>query len=362
MFRLALVTLLFVTSALQAQPEAFGVKTHDPVSAPPSTLFRIAANGSSVGIIAEVTLGGAGIDVDGLALGSHETLYGFQVASGWSRLIIIDPATAEASVVGLPLQSREIRGAACTSAGRLLALDVAYDCLLEIDPSNGEQVDATVALTLAGETFDVTDMVDLVEVDAETLVLARGNELYALDATSGVLTLRHVDDVVAPDGIALGIAGLAWLPDGASGARLVVYDVQWDDDLFAYDLVHDYQRSPVLLNLLPDYNAGRGDLASRPTDVVGVDNQAPTASLHVSAAPNPCNPRTTVSFTLAADAEVRVVIYDLAGRRVRELAHGRFDTGAHNLAWDGRGLPSGVYVCRVSADDAVVSALVTLVK
>jgi len=72
------------------------------------------------------------------------------------------------------------------------------------------------------------------------------------------------------------------------------------------------------------------------------------------AAPNPCNPRTELSFTLARAGRVRLVLYDLAGRPVRELVVGELPAGPHAVTWSGeddagRPVASGVYLARLRA-------------
>jgi hypothetical protein len=65
--------------------------------------------------------------------------------------------------------------------------------------------------------------------------------------------------------------------------------------------------------------------------------------------PNPFNPCVNVAFEMRAPARVRVNIYDLSGRRVRNLANRIFPFGTNRLVWrgdddTGHALPSGVYV------------------
>jgi len=67
--------------------------------------------------------------------------------------------------------------------------------------------------------------------------------------------------------------------------------------------------------------------------------------------PNPFNPMTTVSFSLAEKGRVTVAIYDVDGRRVRVLVDEEREAGPHSLTWDGKndagqGLASGVYFVR----------------
>ncbi len=80
---------------------------------------------------------------------------------------------------------------------------------------------------------------------------------------------------------------------------------------------------------------------------------APAARLVVRNHPNPFNPATEISITLAHDAVVSVSIYGANGElRCTLLAGSLRPAGEVRLAWDGcgddgRDLPSGVYFCEV---------------
>jgi len=70
--------------------------------------------------------------------------------------------------------------------------------------------------------------------------------------------------------------------------------------------------------------------------------------------PNPFNPATVLSFDLTAAGRTRLVIYDVAGRRVTILVDGHRAAGRHEVTWDGRDargreLASGVYFYRLDA-------------
>ncbi len=70
--------------------------------------------------------------------------------------------------------------------------------------------------------------------------------------------------------------------------------------------------------------------------------------------PNPFNPTTTIGFAILSDADVVLSVFDIAGRRVKELAHGRRDAGEHAVVWDGTtdtgaAAASGVYFVRIEA-------------
>ena len=78
--------------------------------------------------------------------------------------------------------------------------------------------------------------------------------------------------------------------------------------------------------------------------------------------PNPTQRGGTVSFVLAEAAEVRVMVYDVLGRAVAALADGAFEPGAHALTLDAAGLPSGVYLVRLMAGDAVATQQITVLQ
>lgn len=76
------------------------------------------------------------------------------------------------------------------------------------------------------------------------------------------------------------------------------------------------------------------------------------AAASLSGFPNPFNPAITIRLRLAADADVRVTVHDVAGRRVGTLLAAALAAGDHDLRWDGRSdagvaMPSGLYFARV---------------
>ena len=70
--------------------------------------------------------------------------------------------------------------------------------------------------------------------------------------------------------------------------------------------------------------------------------------------PNPFNPETTVRYDIPVPGQVQIVVYNLSGQKVRELASGPRDAGRHLVVWDGRDdagrkVASGMYLCRLAA-------------
>ncbi len=63
--------------------------------------------------------------------------------------------------------------------------------------------------------------------------------------------------------------------------------------------------------------------------------------------PNPFNPMTEISFNLAVESPVRLVVYNVKGQLVKVLADGTFGVGFHAVTWDARSFPSGMYFYRL---------------
>ena len=65
--------------------------------------------------------------------------------------------------------------------------------------------------------------------------------------------------------------------------------------------------------------------------------------------PNPFNASTTIRFGLPESAPVRLAVYDALGREVARLIDAVLEPGRHEVRFDASGLPSGVYVARLTA-------------
>ncbi len=64
--------------------------------------------------------------------------------------------------------------------------------------------------------------------------------------------------------------------------------------------------------------------------------------------PNPFNPQTTIRFKMARSGHISLKIFDLNGRLVRTLVDGFKPAGEYRISFDGNGLASGIYWCRLT--------------
>lgn len=213
-----------------------------------------------------------------------------------------------------------------------------------VDPVNLES--GGVAITEAALGGDVGDVV---WVDAQ-----RSYAIVAdLAANTSLVRWRAADGT---------LLGTLWSPGGYSlsdaeandaGELWVCRNSFTGSALRVYAMATETQSGAELHCTLPPtaitFDAPTGQVA-------GV---APGAADLVFAppAPSPARGSTLLSVTLPAAGELRLDVFDAAGRRVRSLAAGGHAAGTHAFAWDlrddgGRRVPPGLYLARCAAGGA----------
>ncbi len=93
------------------------------------------------------------------------------------------------------------------------------------------------------------------------------------------------------------------------------------------------------------------ETVSRPTEFTLLQNY-----------PNPFNPTTGVRFQVAGVSDVKITVYDLLGRQVAVLVNERKQPGSYQVSFDGTGLASGIYFCRMVAGSFTATRTMMLVK
>lgn len=78
--------------------------------------------------------------------------------------------------------------------------------------------------------------------------------------------------------------------------------------------------------------------------------------------PNPFNPATTISFTLKQAGKVTVTVYDVNGRKVRDLVSESRPAGTYSERFDGTNLASGIYFVKMVSGNFVSSRKMMLLK
>ena len=78
--------------------------------------------------------------------------------------------------------------------------------------------------------------------------------------------------------------------------------------------------------------------------------------------PNPFNPRTAISMHYAVGSDAVVNIYNTQGVLVDQLINDFIVAGDHEITWDASGMPSGVYLVTMQAENTVQSQKIVLMK
>lgn len=65
--------------------------------------------------------------------------------------------------------------------------------------------------------------------------------------------------------------------------------------------------------------------------------------------PNPFNPETTIKYHLSKSNNIIIKIYNIAGQEIETLVNKYQATGNHEITWQPKGLPSGIYFYKFQA-------------
>jgi hypothetical protein len=144
----------------------------------------------------------------------------------------------------------------------------------------------------------------------------------------------------------------------------MVFDTCWvryEQDLCAGFGIAPYGQGPITNNPIIVQRFGKDELPLPPVSVAEDRTQIPER-LRLSAAPDPCQGRTVVSYELPTAGRVRLCICDALGRTVQALTDGVVNAGAHEVNWDARGAPAGAYFLIFTARGDCTTAKLTVTR
>ena len=96
-------------------------------------------------------------------------------------------------------------------------------------------------------------------------------------------------------------------------------------------------------------------------------NSLPTKFAISQNYPNPFNPSTTFNYQLPKVADVKLIVYNILGQKVRTLINHQVEPGYHTAEWNGlndagRQVASGIYIYQFEAGNYVRTMKMMMLK
>ncbi len=273
-----------------------------------------------------------------ISFGSATSVVPFRVPeTGFAGL------TASGRVAGAPFAEA---AAALTASNRTLLVLGPNESLAvaNVTPESSSSSVRPVAVH-AGSDLDAITL----EIASRTQALSQG-QVAAVDRIPADLT--HVQ-VRGPGGGILAAQRFDFAGLGGSVIPVVVTGFN------TLPSGVDQDRSLRIFVVLPDGHVDDGAV----TTTVDPDADLPVAFRLLGNYPNPFNPTTSLRFDLPREADVRVDVFDLTGRRVAQVQGGLYPAGAgQTIALDAGHLGSGVYLYRLTAGADAASGRFVVLK
>jgi hypothetical protein len=125
----------------------------------------------------------------------------------------------------------------------------------------------------------------------------------------------------------IGATGFPWtIPANEPQTFLVAFSpISIGAKTARVSVTHDTNGSPSVIELMGGGSVSEDDYMNIPNITALMGNF-----------PNPFNPETTISFSLAESGDVSIEIFNVRGQKVRNLLNIYKDIGNHTVHWDGR--------------------------
>ena len=166
--------------------------------------------------------------------------------------------------------------------------------------------------------------------------------------------------LIAPDGTGLGY--FAFAGENANFKQGTLYC----DYGSAYDGVYcdNASAAPGKPVVVPGvwflgHDSIMGVISNSP---IAVEENAPAAFAVEQNSPNPFNPTTTISVSIAEAGIVSIDIFNVAGQKIDTIANEFMSAGSHSVTWNASEFSAGVYFYTVKAGDMSKTMKMTLLK
>jgi len=87
------------------------------------------------------------------------------------------------------------------------------------------------------------------------------------------------------------------------------------------------------------------------TNIINPINETPENFKLFQNYPNPFNPKTIINYELRISGYVKLIIFDISGKKIAVLVNQKQTSGSYEIKFDVSNIPSGVYFYRLEAED-----------
>ncbi len=287
------------------------------------------------------------------------------ISSSW--LYTVDLATGAVTPVGSTSDAPGLIDISVGPTGDMYGHDIVNDAIYLIDKATG-------AATMVGLTGFDANFAQGMDFNPETgdLFLAAYNnavgaaELRLVDLATGNTVL--VGPIGAGSGVEVGAFGVPGASAGqfiklvgATSGTIAPGDVQGlTVRLFGIDATSSPMDTSYSANIEISSNDASDPVVVIPVFLqvgptgIEVDLPLPTTFAVSPNYPNPFNPSTTINFQLPEAVDVKLVVYNVLGQKVRTLVNKSMQPGHYKTTWNGLNdagmqAASGIYIYRFEA-------------
>ena len=294
--RALMLNVCAVLLCATAQAQVYGLK-QSAATLSDAVLFTITpttppvTGASTVTATVSVTLGGAPVSADGLAINGNNELFAYVSNNGdltipgdaTAQLVSLNKTTGVANLIGaVVLQDVYVTGAAFDMQGRLwiLTLDqmtgVARTQLRQINPADGSVIGP--AITVTGAAWNDVSTVDIAFDVDNNAYLSGFRSIFSLDmATGATVAIQTLPYSLTSDGSTPNFGGMAfyrhgevWLEQSSAVDRIVYAPAVNAPVGDFFNTILDLTAATATVN------SGRMDLAARPNRVTASSDSAST--------------------------------------------------------------------------------------
>lgn len=221
--------------------------------------------------------------------------------------------------------------------------------------------------------FEIENAADYYRIDAITnydnaaVYYLNGHELYRYNMPGGMLDYYTwaIENKSGVKSVTFDSTDMQYLRDGTNTIAVEIHqasddslDMMFDLKLISPDVIFDFGSDWFYFSesKMPDSETeGSVGIEDDSFNIPGQINLYPNY-------PNPFNPSTTIRFSLKQNSNVTITVYDVMGRRVRNLVNKFFNLGFHNIVFKSEGMASGTYYYQLQTAGKTMTRKMLLMK